>query len=97
MNARGRRSDRSDEGAEPSRHPSYDPSGDEPAGASTGLPGRDFAGEEYAEAEAEQARGRRESMASRDNTALGPHDQESGDRSGRREGPGEGIHTDEPR
>jgi hypothetical protein len=92
MSERARRSDRRDEGAEPSRHPSYDPSGDEPAGSSTGLPGRDFA-----EAEAEQARGRRESMASRDNTALGPHDQESGDRSGRRDGPEEGIDTEKPR
>ena len=95
MSKKARKSDRNDEGAEPSRHPSYDPSG-EATGSSTGLPGRDFAGEEFAEAEAEQARGRRESMASRDNTALGPHDQESGDRSGRREGAGEGIHTDEP-
>lgn len=96
MSEREKRSDRSDEAGEPSRHPSYDPSG-EAAGSSTGLPGRDFAGEEFADAEAEQARGRRESMASRDNTALGPHDQGSGDRSGRREGSGEGIHTDEPR
>lgn len=97
MSQKAGKSNRKDEGAEPSRHPSYDPSGDEPAGSSTGLPGRDFAGEEYAEAEAEQARGRRESMASRDNTALGPHDQESGDRSGRREGSDEGIHRDDPR
>ena len=58
------------------RHPANDPSGAEPAGASTGIPGRDFAGAEIAEAEADQARGRRESAATRD-TALGPHDQES--------------------
>jgi len=58
------------------RHPSFDPSGDEPAGSSTGIPGRSFAGAEFAESEAEQARGRREAMASRDNAALGPHDQE---------------------
>ena len=61
------------------RHPSYDPSGDEPAGSNTGLPDQSFAGTEYAEAESEQARGRRESAATRDNTALGPHDQESGE------------------
>jgi hypothetical protein len=95
VSSREKRSDRNDEGAEPQRHPSYDPSGDEPAGSSTGVPGRSFADAEIAEAEAEQARGRRESMRSRDNT-LGPHDQESGHRSGRREGPGEGIHTDDP-
>jgi hypothetical protein len=58
------------------RHPSFDPSGDEPAGSSTGIPGRSFAGAEIAESEAEQARGRREAMTSRDNTALGPHDQD---------------------
>jgi hypothetical protein len=57
------------------RHPANDPSGDEPAGSSSGTPDRSFAGAEFAEAEAEQARGRRESAATRD-TALGPHDQE---------------------
>ena len=61
------------------RHPSYDPSGDEPAGSNTGLPDRSVAGTEYAEAESEQARGRRESAATRDNTALGPHDQDAGE------------------
>ena len=60
-------------------HPSYDPSGDEPAGSNDGLPDRSFAGAEIAESEAEQARGRRESMTSRDNAALGPHDQEFGE------------------
>ena len=89
MSSKENRHDRRDEGAEPSRHPSYDPSGSEPAGSSTGLPGRDFAGTEFAEAESEQADGRRESMGSRDSTALGPHDQESGDRSERRDGPGD--------
>src|SRR5688572_12968697 len=69
-----------DDRQETPRHPSYDPSGDEPAGSSTGrgtgTAGRSFAGNEIAESEAEQARGRRESMSTRDNTALGPHDQE---------------------
>ena len=59
------------------RHPSNDPSGTEPAGSSDGLGTRSFAGHEYAESQAEQSRGRRESMASRDNSGLGPHDQES--------------------
>ena len=58
------------------RHPSYDPSGAEPAGASDGMGARSFAGDEIAEAESEQARGRRESMSTRDNTSLGPHDQD---------------------
>jgi len=70
--ASGERGDRARENA---RHPSYDPSGSEPSGNSSGIPGRNFAGEEFAEAESEQARGRRESAATRD-TALGPHDQE---------------------
>ena len=61
------------------RHPSYDPSGDEPAGSSDGHPDRSFAGAEIAESESEQARGRRESSGSRDNSALGSHDQLSGD------------------
>jgi hypothetical protein len=60
------------------RHPSYDPSGDEPAGSSDGHPDRSFAGAEIP-SESEQARSRRESMGSRDNSALGPHDQLSGD------------------
>ena len=72
------RTSREDREHEP-RHPSYDPSGDEPAGSSDGLPNRSFAGSEIAESESEQARGRRESMSSRDNTALGPHDQLAGD------------------
>ena len=38
--------------------------------------GRSFAGTNIAGDEESQARGRRESAASRDNTALGPHDQE---------------------
>ena len=45
----------------PPRHPANDPSGAEPAGASTGIPGRDFADAEIAEAEADRARVRRES------------------------------------
>lgn len=40
------------------------------------IPGRDFGNAEIAEAEAEQAEGRRESMATRDNMFMGPHDQE---------------------
>jgi hypothetical protein len=64
-----------DQRDEPPRHPSYDPSGAEPAGASNGR-GDSFAGDEIAEAESEQARGRRESMSTRDNTSLGPHDQD---------------------
>ncbi len=43
------------------RHPANDRSGSEPSGASTGIPGRDFADAEIAEAEADQARRRRES------------------------------------
>ena len=61
------------------RHPSYDPSGDEPAGSSDGHPDRSFAGAEIPGSESEQARGRRERLGSRDNSALGPHDQLSGD------------------
>ena len=38
--------------------------------------GRSFADTNIAGDEESQARGRRESAASRDNTALGPHDQE---------------------
>ena len=60
---------------EPPRHPSYDPSGAEPAGASNGR-GDSFAGNEPAEAESDRARNRRESMSTRDNTTLGPHDQD---------------------
>ena len=60
---------------DPPRHPSNDPSGSEPSGSSTGIAGVSFAGAEIAESESEQARGRRESAATRD-TALGPHDQE---------------------
>ena len=72
------RNSRDERDKEP-RHPSYDPSGDEPAGSSDGLPDRSFAGAEIAESESEQARGRRESMRSRDNASLGPHDQLAGD------------------
>jgi hypothetical protein len=57
------------------RHPSYDPSGDEPAGSSTGVPGRSFADAELADTESEQARGRRESAATGD-PALRPPDQD---------------------
>ena len=42
------------------RHPSYDPSGDEPAGSSDGLPDRSFAGTKNVEAESEQAPARRD-------------------------------------
>ena len=75
LSAKDRKPDRDDAREDPPRHPANDPSGDEPAGSSTGIPGRSFAGAEIAEAEADQARGRRESAATRD-TALGPHDQE---------------------
>jgi hypothetical protein len=38
--------------------------------------GRSFAGAEIAEDQADQARGRRESAATREDNGLGPHDQE---------------------
>jgi hypothetical protein len=39
------------------RHPSYDPSGDEPAGSNDGLPDRGFAGAEVVEPEVERRSG----------------------------------------
>ena len=79
------------------RHPSFDPSGDEPAGSNSGLPAHDFAGGEIGEAEADQARGRRESAASRDNTSLGPHDQDFGDTTRGTQRADAPIRTDPPR
>jgi hypothetical protein len=40
-----------DEREKPPRHPSYDPSGNEPAGSSTGIPEHDLADTRFAEAE----------------------------------------------
>ena len=61
MSAADRKANRDPAREDAPRHPANDPSGSEPSGASTGIPGRDFADAEIAETEADHARKRRES------------------------------------
>ena len=61
MSAAERKANRDPAREDAPRHPANDPSGSEPSGASTGIPGRDFADAEIAETEADHARKRRES------------------------------------
>jgi len=61
VSATDRKPNRDPAREDPPRHPANDRSGAEPSGASTGIPGRDFASAEIAEAEADEARVRRKS------------------------------------
>jgi hypothetical protein len=63
---------------------------------SSTVPGRSFGGTNIAADEASQARGRRESAATRDNMGLGPHDQEFSEGTRVSESSDAPIRTDAP-